>query len=74
MGRDQGGNAVRVLRLGAGVRLPRDAPPARIAAAVREVLDSPRHAEAARAFAATLADEARTRPTAADRAEALLPR
>jgi MGT family glycosyltransferase len=72
MGRDQKDNTVRVLRLGAGVRVAKSAPPDRIAAAVRRVLDEPGPAEAARRFAATLADEARTRPSAADRAEALL--
>lgn len=71
LGRDQKDNTVRVLRLGAGVRLPADAPAGRIAEAVREVLDVPRYREAARRFAATLAEEARTRPTAVDRAEAL---
>lgn len=74
LGRDQRDNTVRVRRLGAGVRLPRDAPPGRIAAAVREVLDDPGYREAARRFARTLAEETRTRPTAADRAEALLAR
>jgi MGT family glycosyltransferase len=72
LGRDQKDNTVRVLRLGAGVRVPKTAPSDRIAAAVREVLDDPRYREAARRFAATLAEEARTRPSAADRAEALL--
>jgi MGT family glycosyltransferase len=74
MGRDQVDNTLRVLRLGAGVRLDRTAPAEAIAAAVREVLDDPRYREAARRFAGTLAEEARTRPTAADRAEALLGR
>jgi hypothetical protein len=37
------------------------------------VLDDPAYAEAARRFAETLALEAKTRPTAADRAEGLLP-
>jgi UDP:flavonoid glycosyltransferase YjiC (YdhE family) len=72
MGRDQKDNAVRVLRLGAGVRVSQKAPPARIAAAVRQVLDEPAHADAARRFAEVLATEAKTRPSAADRAEALL--
>jgi UDP:flavonoid glycosyltransferase YjiC (YdhE family) len=74
MGRDQKDNTVRVLRLGAGVRVDEEAPPERIAAAVRTVVDGPRYAEAARRFAETLATEAKTRPSAADRAEALLPR
>jgi MGT family glycosyltransferase len=72
MGRDQKDNAVRVLRLGAGVRVDKKAPPDRIAAAVRQVLDEPAYADAARRFADTLATEAKTRPSAADRAEALL--
>jgi MGT family glycosyltransferase len=74
MGRDQKDNAVRVLRLGAGVREDQEASPERIAAAVRRVLEEPAHATAARRFADTLATEARTRPSAADRAEALLRR
>ncbi|WP_040337165.1 nucleotide disphospho-sugar-binding domain-containing protein [Candidatus Blastococcus massiliensis] len=72
MGRDQKDNTARVLRLGAGVRVPQDASPERIADAVREVLDDPAYGAAARRFAGTLAEEARTRPSAADRAEALL--
>ncbi|SFP78658.1 glycosyltransferase, MGT family [Geodermatophilus dictyosporus] len=73
MGRDQRANTVRVLRLGAGVRESPAAPPERIAAAVRLLLEDPSCAEAARRFAGTLAEEARTRPSAADRAEGLLP-
>jgi MGT family glycosyltransferase len=71
MGRDQKDNAVRVLALGAGVRLSPKAPPEQIAAAVRRVLDEPAYADAARRFAGVLAEEARSRPSAADRAEAL---
>lgn len=74
MGRDQRDNTVRVLRLGAGVRLDRTAPTEAIAAAVRAVLDDPRYREAARRVAATLDREARTRPSVVDRAEALLRR
>ena len=73
MGRDQKDNTVRVLRLGAGVRVDKSAPPDRIAAAVRLLLEDPSYAGAARRFAGTLAEERRTRPSAADRAEALLP-
>jgi MGT family glycosyltransferase len=73
MGRDQKDNTLRVERLGAGVRVAKSAPPERIAAAVRLLLDRPSYAEAARRFAGTLAEEERTRPTAADRAETLLP-
>ncbi|UOY02329.1 nucleotide disphospho-sugar-binding domain-containing protein [Blastococcus sp. PRF04-17] len=72
MGRDQKDNTVRVLRLGAGVRVPKSAPPVRIAAAVRRLLDDPAPARAARQFADTLAKERDTRPSAADRAEGLL--
>jgi MGT family glycosyltransferase len=74
MGRDQKDNTVRVLRLGAGLRVAKDASPDRIAAAVRQVLDDPAYGAAARRCADTLAEEARTRPRAADRAEALLVR
>jgi UDP:flavonoid glycosyltransferase YjiC (YdhE family) len=63
---------VRVLRLGAGVRVDEAADAGRIAAAVRRVLDEPAFTNAARRMAATLAAEARTRPSAADRAEGLL--
>jgi MGT family glycosyltransferase len=72
MGRDQKDNTVRVLRVGAGVRVAKDAPADRVAAAVRQVLDDPAYRAAARRFADTLAEEARTRPSAADRAERLL--
>jgi UDP:flavonoid glycosyltransferase YjiC (YdhE family) len=72
MGRDQKDNTVRVLRLGAGVRVSRKAEPTEIAAAVRRVLDEPGYADAARRFAEVLAVEAKTRPSAADRAEGLL--
>jgi hypothetical protein len=50
----------------------KDAPADRVAAAVRQVLDDPAYGAAARRFADTLVEEARTRPSAADRAEALL--
>jgi UDP:flavonoid glycosyltransferase YjiC (YdhE family) len=72
MGRDQKDNTVRVLRLGAGVRVRKSAKPTRIAAALRLVLDEPGYAAAARWFAGVLLSEARSRPTAADRAEKLL--
>jgi UDP:flavonoid glycosyltransferase YjiC (YdhE family) len=72
MGRDQRDNTVRALRLGVGVRVSRSASPEVLAGAVRRVLDEPAYGEAARRFAAVLAEEARTRPRAADRAEALL--
>jgi UDP:flavonoid glycosyltransferase YjiC (YdhE family) len=72
MGRDQKDNTVRVLRLGAGTRAKSSASPEELAGAVRRVLDDPAYADAARRFAAVLAEEGRTRPNAADRAEALL--
>jgi MGT family glycosyltransferase len=72
LGRDQKDNTVRVLRLGAGVRVSKGEPPAGIAAAVRRVLDQPAYGRAAQEFAATLAHESATRPDAADEAEALL--
>ncbi len=71
MGRDQKDNTVRVLRLGAGVRVDRSAPPERIAAALLSVLEDPQYSRAARAFAAVLAREATTGRSAADEAEAL---
>jgi MGT family glycosyltransferase len=74
MGRDQKDNTVRVVRLGAGIRVPRSASPEDLAGAVRRVLDEPAYREAAGAFAGVLAEEARTRPRAADRAEAMLAR
>ena len=72
LGRDQKDNMVRVLRLGAGVRMSKRERPAGIAAAVHRVLDQPTYARAAQAFAATLADEAARNPDATDEAEALL--
>jgi len=72
LGRDQKDNTVRVLRLGAGVRVSKGEPPAGIAAAVRRVLDQPAYKRAAQEFAATLGDEAVRRPDATDAAEALL--
>jgi MGT family glycosyltransferase len=71
MGRDQKDNTVRVLRLGAGLRLSKKSMPAEIAAAVSEVLRDPRYTMAAREFADVLRREAATRPSAADEAEAL---
>jgi MGT family glycosyltransferase len=72
MGRDQKDNTVRVQRLGAGVRVSPKASAEEIASAVARVLVEPRFASAARRFAEVLEREARTRPRAADRAEALL--
>jgi MGT family glycosyltransferase len=72
LGRDQKDNTVRVLRLGAGVRVGKRVRPAGIAAAVRRVLDQPAYAQAARRFATTLAAEAARQPDATSEAEALL--
>ena len=71
MGRDQKDNTVRVLRLGAGVRLSQRSTPGQIAAAVSETLHNPEYAAAAASFADVLAREAATTPSAADEAEAL---
>jgi len=74
MGRDQKDNTVRVLRIGAGVRISKKATPHLIAAAVSDVLDDSQYASAACRFAATLAWEAANRPSAADEAEDLFDR
>jgi MGT family glycosyltransferase len=72
MGRDQKDNAARVLRLRAGVQIGKRSTPDRIAAAVTEVMDHAHYVAAARHFAHVLAEEAVSRPSAADEAEALL--
>jgi MGT family glycosyltransferase len=72
MGRDQKDNTVRVLRLGAGVRLNKKSTPTQIAAAISEVLERPQYVAAARRFADVLAWEAAHRPRAADEAESLV--
>ena len=72
MGRDQKDNTVRMLRLGAGVRISKKATPHQIAAAVTEILENPHYASAARRFATTLASEAANTPNAADEAENVL--
>ncbi|HKH56371.1 MAG TPA: glycosyltransferase [Propionibacteriaceae bacterium] len=72
MGRDQKDNTVRVLRLGAGVRLSDRSTPSQIAAAVSDVLRNAQYASAARRFADVLRQEARNAPSAADEAEALI--
>ena len=72
MGRDQNDNTVRVLRLGAGIRLKQRSTPGQIAAAVSEILHNPQYAAAARRFAQVLTHEAASTPTAADEAEGLL--
>ena len=72
MGRDQKDNTVRVLRLGAGVRLSKKSTPSQIAGAISEILERPQYVAAARRFAGVLAWEAAHRPRAADEAESLV--
>jgi MGT family glycosyltransferase len=72
LGRDQKDNTVRVLRLGAGVRVNKRQGPDGIAAAVHRVLEQPSYGQAARRFAANLATEAAEGPNAVQEAEALL--
>lgn len=74
MGRDQRDNTVRVLRIGAGVRISKKATPHQIAAAVSAILEDSHYASAARRFAASLAWEAANKANAADEAEGLLDR
>ena len=63
MGRDQDDNAARVVARGAGLRLRPSASPARIAAAVRRLLDEPGFRAGAERLGRGIADDA-----AADRA------
>jgi MGT family glycosyltransferase len=65
MGRDQPDNAARLEVSGAGIRLRTGARPARIARAVRSVLEGPSYAASAHRMAASIHDELR-----ADRAVA----
>lgn len=70
MGRDQAGNAARVVARGAGVRLSAQASAAAIRDAVRRVLDEPGFREGARRLAAAIAAEA-GRPDAVEELERL---
>jgi MGT family glycosyltransferase len=72
MSRDQRDNSVRVLRLGAGVRLSRQSTSTQIAAGISEILEQPQYAAAASRFADVLGWEAAHRPRAADEAESLV--
>jgi UDP:flavonoid glycosyltransferase YjiC (YdhE family) len=72
LGRDQKDNTVRVVRLGAGVRLSRKSTATQIAAAISETLERPQYRAAAQRFAEVLAWEAKHRPRAVDEAEALV--
>jgi UDP:flavonoid glycosyltransferase YjiC (YdhE family) len=58
--------AARVTACGAGVRVKRSASPAKIAAAVREVLDDPSYRAAARRMAEAIATETREDRAAAE--------
>ncbi len=69
-GRDQNDVAARAAHAGAGVRLKPTASAAKIAAAVRAVLDQPAYGQAARRAAMTIAQE-REQDAAADALEAL---
>ena len=57
MGRDQPDNAARVLAAGAGVRLRQSASPAKIAAAIRTVLEDESYRAAAQRLATAIAGE-----------------
>jgi UDP:flavonoid glycosyltransferase YjiC (YdhE family) len=72
LGRDQKDNTVRVLRLGAGVRLSKKSTATQIATAISETLERPQYKAAAQRFAEVLAWEAKHRPRAVDEAEALV--
>jgi UDP:flavonoid glycosyltransferase YjiC (YdhE family) len=71
-GRDQKDVALRVQRLGAGVRLRKREPPDGIARAVNQVLALPGYRRAAERFAITLEAEREHWPSAADEVEGLL--
>jgi MGT family glycosyltransferase len=68
---DQPDNAARVVALGAGVRLDRDATPERISAAIQRVLTEPGFGESARRMAGILAKEDGVR-TAVEEIESVL--
>ena len=67
MGRDQNDNAARVVHRGAGLRIPQDASPQRIRAAVRACLEQPSLRENARRIGAAI----RSREGCADVVESL---
>ncbi|MEO7943271.1 MAG: glycosyltransferase [Marmoricola sp.] len=72
MGRDQHANTTRVLRLGAGIRVGKGASAARVAAAIRCVLDESEFTANARRVAQMLATEAASHPNAVAEVEAML--
>jgi UDP:flavonoid glycosyltransferase YjiC (YdhE family) len=57
LGRDQPGNAARVVHAGAGVRLRKNASVSALRAAIARVTEDPRYRAAARRMAARLAAE-----------------
>lgn len=59
-GRDQPDNAARLVHLGAGIRLGKDAPPAKVAGAIRKVLADPSYRAAAKRVGERLQVEARS--------------
>ena len=69
---DQPANAARIQRLGAGLRLSHDAPPADIGRALRRVLDEPSFRVAAENYASAVGREDPRRTVVAE-LEALLP-
>ncbi|WP_036292756.1 glycosyltransferase [Methylosinus sp. PW1] len=72
MGRDQGENAARVEYHGAGIRLPREASAAEIAAAIRRLLDEPSFARNAQKLARAIAEEGGGAARVADEVEAMI--
>ena len=69
---DQPSSAARIERLGAGLRLPPDARPAAIGAAVRRVLDEPAFRLSAESHAAAIERED-PRPPIVGELEAMVP-
>ena len=66
MGRDQNDTAARVVHHGAGVRLSTRSSAARIAAAVRQVLEDPRYRDNAQRLSRVIAEEAQTSDVAVE--------
>jgi len=57
LGRDQPDNAARVVHIGAGIRLPKNASADALRAAISQIIEDPRYRAAARTMAARLAAE-----------------
>lgn len=66
MGRDQNDTAARVVHHGAGVRLSTRSSAARIATAVRQVLEDPRYRDNAQRLSRVIAEEAHTSDVAVE--------